>query len=779
VVDRRDRRLHRVLQSLLVVTLAAVGLGLCGRGVVVAQTIDPVALQQIQTILHEKRTRTPAQQKLDSHLHFAGQALRGATNAAMIPSLPKMFDLLNVDEQGNVQVDIQGTVTPALEFEIVALGGTVESSLPNEGAMRAWIPLLAAETLAARSDVTFVKPAAQGTTNTRPIDTKALLSHGVDVVLNKGVTGNGVKVCVLSDGVKSLATLQAAGNLPAVTVLSGQQGPATGDEGTAMLEIVYDLAPGAQLEFATAATGEAQFATNIQNLAGDGCKIIVDDVTYYDEGAFQDGLIARAVNTVTASGVLYFSAAGNSGNLDSGTSGTWEGDFVDSGLGINAEPGKVHAFDATHASDQITTASSNGSWTTLKWSDPLGAACNDYDLFIMDSTLTNVLESSTNVQNCSQDPFEHVTAPAAGNQVVVVLYAGSARALSVATNRGRLAINTSGATFGHNAAASAVTVAATPAQTTLFTNGTPSPETFSSDGPRTIFYNPNGTAITPGNFLFGTNGGTTLAKVDFTAADGGQSAVSGFNPFRGTSAAAPTAAAIAALIWSAHPSLTAADVVNVMKNAALAAHPGFGARTVGSGIVMANLAVTTFVDVLGNHPFFTWIQGLVAAGITGGCATTPALYCPDNSVTRDQMAVFLLRGIHGASYQPPAATGTMFTDVPLSQPLAKWIEELAREGITGGCSTSPPQYCPADVVTRAQMAVFLLRAKHGAGYQPPAATGTMFTDVPLSQPLANWIEELAREGITSGCGATTYCPDDPVTRAEMAVFLVRAFNLPH
>ena len=192
-----------------------------------------------------------------------------------------------------------------------------------------------------------------------------------------------------------------------------------------------------------------------------------------------------------------------------------------------------------------------------------------------------------------------------------------------------------------------------------------------------------------------------------------------------------------------------------------------------------SLALATFSDVPPTHPFFRWIETLFGAGITGGCSTTPLQYCPDDGVTRGQMAVFLLRGMHGAGYQPPAATGVMFTDVPATQPFAKWIEQLAREGITGGCSTSPPQYCPDDGVTRGQMAVFLLRAKHGAGYAPPAATGTMFTDVPGTHPFAAWIEQLAREGITGGCSTSPpqYCPDATVTRGQMAVFLVRAFDL--
>jgi virginiamycin B lyase len=187
---------------------------------------------------------------------------------------------------------------------------------------------------------------------------------------------------------------------------------------------------------------------------------------------------------------------------------------------------------------------------------------------------------------------------------------------------------------------------------------------------------------------------------------------------------------------------------------------------------------TIFTDVPTGQPFAGWIEALVTAGVTSGCSTSPPQYCPDAVVTRAQMAVFLLRAKHGAGYSPPPATGTKFADVPVSQPFAPWIEALIAEGITGGCATNPPQYCPDAPITRAQMAVFLLRAKNGAGYSPPAATGAMFTDVPASQPLARWIEQLAREGITGGCGQTTYCPDAAVTRAAMAVFLVRTFNLP-
>ena len=158
------------------------------------------------------------------------------------------------------------------------------------------------------------------------------------------VTGVGVKVCVLSDGVDSLAASQAAGELPAVDVLPGQEGD--GDEGTAMLEIVHDLAPNAELGFATAFTSDASFADNIRALRFDaGCDVIVDDVLYFNESPFQDGPIAQSVNAVTADGALYFSSAGNEGNTLDGTSGNYEGDFVDSGRAVGKFAGAAHDFD--------------------------------------------------------------------------------------------------------------------------------------------------------------------------------------------------------------------------------------------------------------------------------------------------------------------------------------------------------------------------------------------------------------------------------------------------
>jgi hypothetical protein len=186
---------------------------------------------------------------------------------------------------------------------------------------------------------------------------------------------------------------------------------------------------------------------------------------------------------------------------------------------------------------------------------------------------------------------------------------------------------------------------------------------------------------------------------------------------------------------------------------------------------------TTFTDVPSSYWAYSWIERLYAAGITAGCSTNPLSYCPENSVTQAEMAVFLEKGMHGSAYTPPAGTGTVFADVPISYWAVNWIEKSFADGITAGCGGG--NYCPENPVTRAEMAVFLLKAKHGAAYTPPPATG-IFVDVPTTYWAASWIEQLYAEKITGGCKLSplSYCPDKSVTRAEMAVFLVKTFNLP-
>ena len=192
--------------------------------------------------------------------------------------------------------------------------------------------------------------------------------------------------------------------------------------------------------------------------------------------------------------------------------------------------------------------------------------------------------------------------------------------------------------------------------------------------------------------------------------------------------------------------------------------------TIGTNDVPPYEAI--FADISDSHWAWLYIQVLANSGITAGCGN--GNYCPDSVVTRAQMAVFLERGMRGSGFSPPAATGSVFLDVSPVDFAASFIEQLASDGITAGCGNN--NYCPDDTVTRDQMAVFLLRAKYGSSYSPPAAAG-VFGDVDLGHWAVRWIEQLAAEGITAGCGGGNYCPNADVTRDQMAVFLVRAFGL--
>jgi Subtilase family len=581
-------------------TLVALVLAALGGQFLFAQIASDPAVDQISALLQEKETRTSDQQKLDSQVWYALQASRGQTISGVSDVYATAVDTVQPDVDGLTRVDISANVSDDLLNQIAALGGAVSFSSPPDQMIHATVPLAELETLAASPDVVHIAPTAQGTTNVGALTSQGYISHAANQVRSMlGKDGSGVKVGVLSDSVQALAALIASGDLPADTfVVPGQGGPATGaSEGTAIMEIVHDLAPGAQLFFATALGGVANFANNIRTLRFVyGCDIIVDDFTYFNEGVFQDGPIARAVNDVVADGAMYFSSAANSGNLTSGTSGTWEGDFNPGGASGAPLPAgyTLHVFGGGQTFNVLTGTTT---FISTKWSDPLGASTNDYDMFILNAAGTAVTCAATGLQNGTQDPYEFCSSSsgfAVNSRIVIAQKAGAAqRALHLDTERGRLSIGTSGATFGHNAGLNTVSTAATywnsaRTGTKPFVGGAANPtEIFSSDGPRRIFYDPAGNAITPNNVLFGTNGGRVLIKPDIAAADGASSKTPGFLPFFGTSAAAPHAAAVAALVKSVRPGYTNVQILNAMTQTALDIRAVGVDRDSGYGIVMA------------------------------------------------------------------------------------------------------------------------------------------------------------------------------------------------
>ena len=159
--------------------------------------------------------------------------------------------------------------------------------------------------------------------------------------------------------------------------------------------------------------------------------------------------------------------------------------------------------------------------------------------------------------------------------------------------------------------------------------------------------------------------------------------------------------------------------------------------------------------------------------MSGGC--THLEYCPAAFTTREQMAVFVLVAKEGGSFFPPGCTIPMFADVPASSLYCRFIEELARRGVVGGCGGG--NYCPTFPVSREQMAVFVLRTLDPAIDPPACMSPNMFTDLPETSPFCRWVEELATRGVVTGCGGGNYCPRDGVTREQMGVFIIVTFGL--
>ncbi|WP_410579315.1 S8 family serine peptidase [Amycolatopsis sp. lyj-108] len=611
-------------------------------------------VRQIEALQSIKKSQHTGESKVDSRL-LVEQKLRDRRMSAS--AVPALGSGANVSAAGTVLVDIRGQVSEELLKGLRESGAGIRAVSERYGSVRAEVPLNAVPAIAARADVKKVEtaneaftarqlaePATAGKRESKeekaariavelkkaveakgqpgiaagPVNSEGDRAHNADTARQQfGVTGVGTKICALSDGIDSLATSQARGELPAgVDVIPGQEGD--GDEGTAMLEIIHDLAPNASLGFASAFNSDASFADNIRKLRFDaGCDVIVDDVLYFKESPFQDWIIAQAVNDVTADGALYFSSAGNEGNVTDGTSGHWEGDFVDSGKGVGKFAGTAHNFAGAAGNqifEPISDLSSARVPVTLFWSDPLGASNNDYDLYLLNAA-GNVVDFSQDNQTGTQDAYERVDTPAAGGiglRLAIVKFSGEGRYLSLSALRGRFsdsadglkAYTSPGVTVGHSAARDAFSVAAAPAAKAFpralepgdpanpagpfpgAFGATTKVERFTSDGPRRVFFQADGTPITPGNVS--ATGGEVRAKPDITAADGVSTSVTGFTTFYGTSAAAPHAAAIAGLVLSGNPGLPPADVREALINTAVDILAPGRDNSSGAGVILAD-----------------------------------------------------------------------------------------------------------------------------------------------------------------------------------------------
>jgi hypothetical protein len=586
--------------------------------------IDPQALRQIAVLQQDKARRTPAQRKMDARLIFAVKRQRRDPLIARMPGLLQSLETREAGaahvehgaaaqiEHGAAHIEVSGRITPALERHIGELGGALERSDPAASSLRAWVPLQALESLAARPEVRSLAPA-------EPLHTRAVSegdrTHLTDVARGLfGVDGRGTKICVISDGVEQLASLQAQGELPAVDVLPFQQG--AGSEGTAMLEIIHDLAPGAALGFATARGGQGAFAANIAALRDAGCDVLVDDASYLDEPVFQDGIVAQTIAAVVrtprpAGPVVYVSAAGNDGGLSRGTASVWEGDFRGVARTVGVDPMLANDFGGGVTENVLVRDSLA---VVLSWSDPLGASRNDYDLFLLDASGRNVIDFSNGFQDGTQNPFEIIPSflrDDTNRRLVIARFSGENRFLRLhAFFGGVLSSGTRGASFGHAASEDVISVASAaagsdPADPFPLSAGVV--ERLSSDGPRRVFFLPDGTPLTPGNFS--STGGRLIAKPDIVGASGVATSTASFERFFGTSAAAAHVAAIAGLVLSASDSAPSPSPGLVRLRAAST----MKGILQGGGIRRTSVAAGVFDEGAGVLSGLAVVQGAAAA----------------------------------------------------------------------------------------------------------------------------------------------------------------------
>lgn len=566
-------------------------------------------LEQLAAIYQEKQSWTAVQRKIDCGLLVACKlSLNQPVDARVVRSLSSH---IQVDTQDMVEVKIRCSVSKALINLIEDLGGVVQQSYPEYSTILARIPIHKLALLAAEEAVRSIQRPDQGVAyqvHSSPGD----MAHRAGLARDTfGVDGTGVTIAVLSTGVDSISEAQAMGVLPAnIDILPGQEGSRS--EGKAMLEIVHGLAPGADLMFGTAFGGQEQMATNILALGDAGADVIVDDFAYFAEPAFQDGPIAQAVRAVVENnGVTYFAAIGNKGNLNDSTAGVWEGDFDNSGTAFFIPPnseGVLHDFLPNGGEDLANDVLVSSPFSTvLQWADPWGASANDFDVCTIDAA--GVVRCSVNTQDGDDDPIEIIPPVNQGDEVMIVKLDKPADSIYLrldtsgsGTFRGTgdaaqvLEHSTNGAITGHAGARDVIAVGAVNAAKADIDGapgvfdagdflGDDDVESFSSDGPRRVFFDADGNPFTPGDFS--STGGLVRQKPDIAAADGVSTSTPGFETFFGTSAAAPHAAGIAALLREADPTLTPGQIKAALFSTALDIEADGFDENAGFGLVNA------------------------------------------------------------------------------------------------------------------------------------------------------------------------------------------------
>jgi hypothetical protein len=528
--------------------------------------------------------------KVDNHLYQVAVDLqRGAENDWV------RNGVVRVDSTNRIETYLSTLESPAsMDVELRRLGVIPEYTDTDAKLIQAWVPAAALDDVARLAGVTHVDPPVYAVSN--------VVTSAGDGVLKAdkvraqfaamGIDGTGIKIGVISDGADDRAAV--GGELPGVTLhptIQSWNSPGSHNEGTAMLEIVHDLAPGAQLFFAGPDTA-TEMTTAINWFVSQGCNIIVDDLGFFDQGYFTDTAIANAAAGAVSQGVVYVSAAGNASE-----NAHYQALYQASQSATSG--GILHRFAPGGNDAELLNIPAGASFRAfLEWSDGWSTSGNDYNLYLYNGDTFAKLDDSTNVQDGNDKPFEMVawtnnTGSTVHAQLWVEKKNGAAvRELEFFTiGNSTLTYQTQGdAIFGQQAVPGVISVAAASA-------GSPDTiESYSSRGGSTIYTN------------FTTQTKIVRETLDGTATDGvqtkiGQLGLWPHNPFYGTSAAAPHAAAIAALIKQVNNGLTPAQVADVM--AATAIDLGVAGYDTSSGAGRYNALDAVYMAYTPSAPDMT------------------------------------------------------------------------------------------------------------------------------------------------------------------------------
>ncbi|GEM_PF-1742777 len=544
---------------------------------------------QLSQFYKDKKARTFAQRKIDSHvLQTAGEARSRA--AALSPGQEARFSafstsMLKIDDAGNIEIKLNVSAAGREQLkQLEASGMKIIRTLPEYGIVEGSAPYGQVESIAALDFVRQVSTPGYPVYNTGSINSEGdAVTRAAEARAGFGVNGSGIKVGVMSDGVTHLANSVASGDLPsspAVNVLKA----GSGDEGTAMLEIVNDLAPGSPLAFYAPSTSTDMVA-GIRALRDAGSKVIVDDITFFDEPKFEDGPIALEARAFYTGGGVYATSAGNSA-----------GSHYTHAYVRATGPGGSYPFAHDYGGGDLGNTFSvpnGGSLTTIfQWNDKWGLAGDDFDIFLRRSDTGAVLDSGTTPQNGTGNPWEELSwTNSTGGAVTVYLTVYEFSLVSPVSSlvldynvysRSGLVyqyVDSTSSVIGHSAVSEVLSTSTSNAAT---------PDTiasYSSRGPGKVYFPSVQERQTP-----------NITGIDGVSNRTGQL---GFfsNPFYGTSAAAPHLGAIAALVWQANPSLTSSGVRTAILGTALDRGTAGWDATWGFGRVDAYLAVASVVPI--------------------------------------------------------------------------------------------------------------------------------------------------------------------------------------